>query len=115
MGGRCGRGLRGCPFPPPGGGRAAGPTGPAGPRRTGNLPAAAAAAASAESLLHDLPYDKLGQHPEIRAEVLCHRGAVEAWSGHFDEAARTLRSGVTAATTTGGEGERADCLGHLAL
>jgi ATP/maltotriose-dependent transcriptional regulator MalT len=84
-------------------------------RRTGNLPAAAAAAASAESLLHDLPYDKLGQHPEIRAEVLCHRGAVEVWSGHFDEAARTLRSGVTAAATAGGEGERTDCLGHLAL
>ena len=84
-------------------------------RRTGNLAAAAAAVASAESLLHDLPYDKLSLHPEIRAEVLCHRGAVEAWSGHFDEAARTLRWGVTAASTAGSDHDRADCLGHLAL
>ena len=82
-------------------------------RRTGNLAAATAAAASAGSVLHDLPYDKLGQHPEIRAEVLCARGAVEVWSGHFDEAARTLRSGVAAAA--GSDRERADCLGHLAL
>ena len=84
-------------------------------RRTGNLAAAAAAAGGAESLLHDLPYDKLGQHPEIRAEVLCHRGAIEAWSGHFDDAARTLRSGVIAAAAAGSDQERADCLGHLAL
>jgi ATP/maltotriose-dependent transcriptional regulator MalT len=84
-------------------------------RRTGNLAGAAAAAASAESLLRGVPYDKLGQHPEIRAEVLCHRGAVEVWSGHFDEAVRTLRSGVTAAATAGSDQERTDCLGHLAL
>ena len=84
-------------------------------RRTGNLTGAAAAAASAESLLCDLPYGKLGQHPEIRAEVLCYRGAVEVWSGHFDEAARALRSGVTAAATAGSDHERTGCLGHLAL
>jgi LuxR family maltose regulon positive regulatory protein len=83
-------------------------------RRTGNLGAAATAAASAESLLRDLPYGKLGQHPGIRAEVLCHRGTVEVWSGHFDDAARTLRSGVAAATA-GSDQERTDCLGHLAL
>ena len=83
--------------------------------RTGDLAAAAAAAASAESLLRELPYDKLGQHLETRAEVLCHRGAVEAWSGHFDEAARSLRSGVTAAAGAGSDQARADCLGHLAL
>jgi len=44
--------------------------------------------------------------------VLSGRGAVELWSGQLDEAARTLESGVTA---SGGQDERADCLGHLAL
>jgi LuxR family maltose regulon positive regulatory protein len=82
-------------------------------RRTGDLAAAAAAAASAESLLHDVPYDRLTPRHEIRAEVLAHRGAVELWSGHFDEAARTLRSGVAASVN--GQNARADCLGNLAL
>ncbi|HET7245802.1 MAG TPA: LuxR C-terminal-related transcriptional regulator [Streptosporangiaceae bacterium] len=84
-------------------------------RRTGDLAAAAAAAASAESLLHDVPRDNLPPHHEIRAEILASRGAVELWSGRFDEAARTLRSGVAAATTAGGDHARADCLGSLAL
>jgi LuxR family maltose regulon positive regulatory protein len=83
-------------------------------RRTGDLAAAAQAAASAEALAHDLPYDVLARHPEVRAQVLSQRGAVEVWSGRFDEAARILRSGLTAAACRGG-GERADCLGHLAL
>lgn len=83
-------------------------------RRTGDLTAAAAAAASAESLLDDVPYDKLAPHHEIRAEVLAHRGAVELWSGRFDDAARTLRSGVAAASADG-EHARGDCLGNLAL
>ena len=84
-------------------------------RRTGDLAAAAAATASAESLLHDLPYDKLAPHHEVRAEVLAHRGAVELWSGRFDEAARTLKSGMAAVTTASGDDARADCLGNLAL
>jgi ATP/maltotriose-dependent transcriptional regulator MalT len=84
-------------------------------RRTGDLAAAAAAAATAESLLHDVPHDKLAPHHEIRAEVLAHRGAVELWSGRFDEAARLLRSGVAAVTGAGGDHARADCLGNLAL
>jgi ATP/maltotriose-dependent transcriptional regulator MalT len=84
-------------------------------RRSGDLTAAAAAAASAEALLPDVPYGKLTQQPGIQAEVLSHRGAVEIWSGRFDEAARTLRSGVAAATAAGDDYERAGCLGHLAL
>jgi LuxR family maltose regulon positive regulatory protein len=84
-------------------------------RRTGDLAAAAAAATSAESLLNDVPHDDLAPHHEIRAEVLAHRGAVELWSGRFDEAARTLRSGMAVATTAGGDHGRADCLGTLAL
>jgi LuxR family maltose regulon positive regulatory protein len=47
--------------------------------------------------------------------LLSGRGAVELWSGHLDEAARVLDSAAAAATTAGGEYERADCLGHLAL
>jgi ATP/maltotriose-dependent transcriptional regulator MalT len=84
-------------------------------RRTGDLAAASAAAASAGSLMHDVPYDNLAPHDEIRAEVLAYRGAVELWSGHFDDAARTLRSGEAAATSANSENARADCLGNLAL
>ena len=47
--------------------------------------------------------------------MLSGSGAVELWSGHLDQAARTLASGVTAATAPGAEDERADCRGHLAL
>ncbi|MGO9193897.1 MAG: LuxR C-terminal-related transcriptional regulator [Streptosporangiaceae bacterium] len=81
-------------------------------RRTGDLAAAAAAAARAEVLAGRLPGGKLARYPNIRAGVLSGRGAVELWSGQLDEAARTLESGVTA---SGGQDERADCLGHLAL
>ena len=84
-------------------------------RRTGDFMAAAAAAAGAEALASRIPGDKLARHPEIRARVLSGRGAAELWSGHFDQAACILVSGVAAATEPGAEGERADCLGHLAL
>ena len=84
-------------------------------RRTGDLTAAAAAAARAEVLVSRVPGGKLARHRKIRARVLSGRGAVELWSGHLDQAARTLDSGVAAATASGGEDERADCLGHLAL
>jgi LuxR family transcriptional regulator, maltose regulon positive regulatory protein len=84
-------------------------------RRTGDLAAAASAAACAEALISRLPGDKLARHRENQARVLVGRGAVELWSGHLDEAVRVLESGVTAATTPGGEDERADGLGHLAL
>ena len=84
-------------------------------RRTGDLATAAAAASRAEALLSQLPDDKLARHPEIRARVLSGRGAVELWSGHLDEAARVLEAGAAGATAPGGEHERADCLGQLAL
>jgi LuxR family transcriptional regulator, maltose regulon positive regulatory protein len=84
-------------------------------RRTGDFTAAAAAAARAEVLVSKVPGDKLARHPDIRARVLSGRGAVELWSGHLDEAARTFESGAAAATASGVDDERADCLGHLAL
>ena len=84
-------------------------------RRTGDLAAAAGAAARAEVLANRVPDAKLTRHRKIRARLLSGRGAVELWSGQLDQAARTLESGVTAATAPGGEGEPEDCLGHLAL
>jgi len=84
-------------------------------RRAGDFTAAAAAAAGAEALISAVPGDCLARNRKIRARVLSGRGAVELWSGHLDEAARTLDSGAAAATASGGRDERADCLGHLAL
>jgi LuxR family maltose regulon positive regulatory protein len=84
-------------------------------RRTGDLTAAAASAAQAEVLVTRVSGDNLARHPRVRAQVLAGRGAVELWSGHLDEAARVLDSGVAAATAPGTDHERADCLGHLAL
>ena len=87
----------------------------AGARRSGDLMAAAAAAAHTKALVNRVPGDQVARHPDIRARVLSGRGAVELWSGHLDEAAGVLQAGVAAATASGGEGELADCLGHLAL
>jgi LuxR family transcriptional regulator, maltose regulon positive regulatory protein len=83
--------------------------------RSGDLTAAAAAATRAEMLASRVPGDKLARHPDIRTRVLSGRGAVELWSGHLDEAASVLESGVAAETASGGGIELADCLGHLAL
>ena len=84
-------------------------------RRAGDFSAAAAAAAGAEALTSAVPGGDLARNRKIRARVLSGRGTVELWSGHLDQAARTLDSGVAAATASGGQDERADCLGHLAL
>jgi LuxR family transcriptional regulator, maltose regulon positive regulatory protein len=84
-------------------------------RRTGDLTTAAAAASQAEALVSNVPDDQLAQHRQIRARVLSGRGAVELWSGHLDEAARVFEAAAAAAAGPGGEPERADCLGHLAL
>jgi LuxR family maltose regulon positive regulatory protein len=84
-------------------------------RRTGDLTAAATAAARAEVLASRISGDKLARHPQVRARILASRGAVELWSGHLDEAIGVLDLGVAAATASGADYERADCLGHLAL
>ena len=83
-------------------------------RRAGDFTAAAAAAAGAEALASMVPGGKLACR-KIRARVLSGRGAVELWSGHLDQAARTFESGASAAAAPDAEDERADCLGHLAL
>ena len=90
-------------------------------RRAGDLPAAVAAASRAKGLASEVTGgpgehgDKAVRHRQIRARVLADCGAVELWSGHFDEAARVLDSAVAAAAAPGTEHERADCLGQLAL
>jgi LuxR family transcriptional regulator, maltose regulon positive regulatory protein len=90
-------------------------------RRTGDLPAAAAAASRAKELASELTGGP-GEHGgkavrrrQIKARVLADRGAVELWSGHFDEAARVLDSAVAAAAAPGMEHERAAGRGQLAL
>jgi len=83
--------------------------------RTGDLMTAATAAARAELLVSRVPGGKLARYPGIRTRVLSGRGAVELWSGHLDQAACTLDSGLAAATASCAEDERADCLGLLAL
>ena len=85
-------------------------------RRTGDLTVAAAAASRADALIGAMPAGQPGeprQHARARARVLSGCGAVAMWSGQFDEAARVLEAGVAA--VTGGDRERAGCLGQLAL
>jgi LuxR family maltose regulon positive regulatory protein len=84
-------------------------------RRTGDLDAATIAVGTAEDLLAALPEDLVARHRELRAQVLSGRGVVEFWWGRFDAADAALDAGAAAARAPGGEQERADCLGHLAL
>jgi len=84
-------------------------------RRTGDLATAVAAADRAEALVSKVPGAGAARHRNVRARVLSGCGAVKLWSGHHDEAARFLESGAAAAAPSGGEDERADCLGQLAL
>jgi LuxR family maltose regulon positive regulatory protein len=83
--------------------------------RAGALDVAASAAARAEVLASQVPGGKLARHPDIRARARSGRGVVELWSGHLDEAVRSLEAGVPVPAASGGPGEPADCLGHLAL
>ena len=84
-------------------------------RRIGDLNAALAAVARAETLLGEITGNHLARHREIHAQVLLGRGAVEFWSGDFDQAAATLRSAIAPASAPGEAYERSDCLGYLAL
>jgi LuxR family transcriptional regulator, maltose regulon positive regulatory protein len=84
-------------------------------RRTGDIDTATAAAASAVTLVGELPASVLARHPEIRAQVLLSRGAVELRGGRLDEAVAIFEAGATAAAAIGSLRERADCLAYLAL
>ena len=83
-------------------------------RRNGDLAAASAASDAAQTLLAALPEDLLAARPAVRSQVLAGWGAVELWSGRFDEAAIVLNAAVA---VSAGDGlyERYESLGHLAL
>ena len=83
-------------------------------RRSGDLAAASAASGAAQALLAALPEDLLAARPAIRSQVLAGWGAVELWSGRFDEAAIVLNAAV-AVSGRDGLYERYEFLGQLAL
>jgi len=84
-------------------------------RRTGDFAAAAEAASRAEALVRKASDGTLARYPEIRPRALAARGVAELWLGRFDEAARVLDAGVTAAATSGEDHLGVGCLGQLAL
>jgi LuxR family maltose regulon positive regulatory protein len=81
-------------------------------RRQGDRHAAEAAVADATTLVAKIPDDQLALRPDLGAQVTAARGTLELWAGDFDQAAVTLSAAAAAAQNTG---QRADCLGHLAL
>jgi len=82
-------------------------------RRSGNLAAAAAAAGAAQSLIDAIPLDQRARRPWNQSKVVAGRGAVELWSGRFDDAAAIFTAGAAGVPRAGHD--RADFLGHLAL
>ena len=84
-------------------------------RRIGDLDAAKAATARAGALLEQIPGGHVARHPEIHAQVLSGRGAVELWSGDLDAAAATFSSAIAAASGPEGRYELGDCLAYHAL
>jgi LuxR family maltose regulon positive regulatory protein len=84
-------------------------------RRSGDLDAATAAAGAALALVDELPRDRFARRPAMRVQALAGRGAVALWSGDFDAATASFEAGAAVARTPDSDGERADCLGHLAL
>ena len=84
-------------------------------RSADDVTAAAAAAGNAELLIDAVPRQQLARRPWNRAQVLAGRGAVELWSGRFDEAVAVFASGVVPGRASQSATGRADFLGHLAL
>ncbi len=83
-------------------------------RRDGDLTALAAAAAEQAALLTRLPAGVLSGHPELAMRSLAGSAEAALWQGRFDEAEELL---AEAAAMPAGDctGERAGCLGRLAL
>ena len=84
-------------------------------RSTDDATAAATAADSAELLIDAVPQQQLARRPWNQAQVLAGRGAVEMWSGRFDEAVAIFASGVVPGQAPQSATGRADFFGHLAL
>jgi LuxR family maltose regulon positive regulatory protein len=83
--------------------------------REGDLARAAAAAGSARRMLARVPEGKLARHPEVGRIVLSGRATVALWSGHQEEAARLLGTGLGTGDAQCQERERPGQAGHLAL
>jgi LuxR family transcriptional regulator, maltose regulon positive regulatory protein len=84
-------------------------------RRSGDLDAATMAAGAAQALVDELPRDRFARRPALQVQARAGRGAVALWSGDFEAAAASFEAGLAVARTPDSDGERADCLGHLAL
>jgi LuxR family maltose regulon positive regulatory protein len=83
--------------------------------REGDLARAAAAAGSARRMLARVPEGKLARHPEVGRIVLSGRATVALWSGHQEEAARLLGTGLGTGDAQCQEREGPGQAGHLAL
>ncbi|MGW6981061.1 LuxR C-terminal-related transcriptional regulator [Streptomyces sp. NPDC054932] len=72
-------------------------------------------AADADRLLREVPPPLLAEHPELRALLLAHLGAVELGAGRLDRAGSALAAAVAACGPPGTEHPLCDALGSLAL
>jgi LuxR family transcriptional regulator, maltose regulon positive regulatory protein len=84
-------------------------------RGDGDLHALHAAAAEQESVLSRLPEDIRASHPELTVRALSNRGYSALWLGQFDEAEKVLAKAAALPLPEAAGGQRADCLGRLAL
>ncbi|MGW3323137.1 LuxR C-terminal-related transcriptional regulator [Streptomyces virginiae] len=84
-------------------------------RPTDDLTATERAAADADRLLRELPPPLVAEHPELRALLLAHLGAVELGAGRLDRAESTLTDAVAACGPPGTEAPLCGALGSLAL
>ncbi len=83
--------------------------------RAGDVTAAASAAGRAELMLGRATGGEPVWRLDLRRRVLTGRAAVELWSGHPDQAASALETGMAAEAASGGEYEQAIWAGHLAM
>ena len=83
-------------------------------RCDGDLTALAAAAAEQAAVLARFPADVLSGHHELVMWSLASSGEAALWQGHFDEAGKLLAE-AAAMPAADPAGERAACLGWLAL
>lgn len=84
-------------------------------RCRGDLDTLYEAAAEQDSVLSRLPPQVRLGRPELTLQAMVSRGDAALWLGHFDEAVKVLGEASAVRPSDAAAGERADCLGHLAL
>jgi LuxR family maltose regulon positive regulatory protein len=82
---------------------------------TGDLRALAQAAAEQESVMARLPAEVLSAHRGLALQALTSRGDVELWRGRFDYAEKAFSEAAAVPAPDTAAGERAGCLGRVAL